>query len=59
MRRQLVNPVSERAMRDGIVDPPGVHSKYTNEIMHFAAWARINKEDWFTQYGKRVVMHWV
>ena len=38
-------------MRDGIVDP-GVHSKHTNEIMHFAAWARINKEDWFTQYGK-------
>jgi hypothetical protein len=38
-------------MRLGIVDP-GVHSKYTNKIIHFAAWVRSDQEDWFTQFGK-------
>jgi hypothetical protein len=51
VRVELLNPVSEQAMRDGIV-VPGVHSKHTNEIIHFAAWVRTDREDWLTQYGK-------
>jgi hypothetical protein len=43
--------VTEQAMQDGIVDA-GVHSKYTNEIIHFAAWVRSEHEDWSTEYGK-------
>lgn len=40
IRCHLVNPVSKQAMqRDGIVDRC-IHSKYTNEIIDFAAWVR-------------------
>ena len=38
-------------MQDGIVDP-GVHSKHTSEIIHFAAWVHSDQEDWFAQFGK-------
>ena len=50
VRLHLRNSVSEQAMRDGIVDP-GVHSNYTNKIIHFAPWVRMDHEKWFTDYG--------
>jgi hypothetical protein len=44
---ELANPVSIQAMRDGIVKK-GVFSRYTLEVIHFAAWARSEHAHWFT-----------
>ena len=50
-RKELANPITVTAMRDGVVDEE-VYSRYVNEIIHFVAWLHTNKEDWLTEHSK-------
>ena len=50
-RRQLANPISVNAMKEGVVDQ-GVYSRYVNEIIHFVDWLYKNKQDWMTEHSK-------
>ena len=50
-RKELENPITVNAMRDGVVDEE-VYSRYVNEIIHFVGWAANKKEDWLTDHCK-------
>ena len=50
-RKQLSNPITVNAMREGVVDEE-VYSRYVNEIIHFISWLHDNKEDLLTEHSK-------
>jgi hypothetical protein len=50
-RKELLNPITLNAMREGVVDEE-VYSRYVNEIIHFIAWLYKNKDDWLTEHCK-------
>jgi hypothetical protein len=52
-RRQLANPITVNAMREGVVDED-VYSRYVNEIIHFVDWLHKNKDDWLTEHSKKL-----